>query len=80
MRLLLEVFNLKNLFLVINKEKIYAYVVSILTIVTLFFMSSMLNTGFDDTESTSSNISENYIENKTDNNVIQDTFTEKINS
>ena len=31
-------FVLKNLFLVTNKEKIYAYIVSIMTIVTLFFM------------------------------------------
>ena len=34
-------------------------------------MSTMVNTELDDTESTSSNISENYIENATDNNVIQ---------
>ena len=32
------------MFFVINKEKVYAYVVSILTIVTLFFMSHILNT------------------------------------
>ena len=50
---------MKNLFLVINKEKIYAYVVSILTIVTLFFMSSMMNSDSKETEDASSNIVEN---------------------
>ena len=69
---------MKNIFLVINKEKIYAYVVSILTIVTLFFMSSMIGTEFDDTESTSSNISENYVENTTKNNIIQNNTIENI--
>lgn len=34
---------MKNLFLVINKEKVYAYVVSIMTIATLFFMSIVIN-------------------------------------
>lgn len=56
---------MKNLFLVINKEKIYAYVVSILTIVTLFFMSSMINSEFKDTETTSSNSINNFIEENT---------------
>ena len=69
---------MKNIFLVINKEKIYAYVVSILTIVTLFFMSSMIGTEFDDTESTSSNISENHVENTTKNNIIQNNTIENI--
>ena len=68
----MEVFIVKNLFLVINKEKIYAYVVSIMTIVTLFFMSTMINKNFDATETTSSsvnvtnNVQENNIENKLD--------------
>lgn len=63
---------MKNLFLVINKEKIYAYVVSIMTIVTLFFMSTMINKDLDATETTSSsvnvtnNVQENNIENKLD--------------
>ena len=47
---------MKNIFLVINKEKVYAYVVSILTIVTLFFMSSILNSDLNETKVTSSNI------------------------
>lgn len=47
---------MKNFFLVLNKEKIYAYVVSILTIVTLLFMSTLINSEFDEVESTSSNI------------------------
>ncbi len=61
---------MKNLFLVVNKEKIYAYVVSILTIVTLFFMSSMMNANLDETESTSTNSVENHIENELNNNTI----------
>ena len=60
---------MKNLFLVINKEKIYAYVVSILTIVVIFFMSSMLNSGLDNTESTVSNSVENIQENAIIQNV-----------
>ena len=50
---------MKNLFFVINKEKIYAYVVSIMTIVTIFFMSSIINTDLKETELTSSNSIEN---------------------
>ena len=46
---------MKNLFLVVNKEKIYAYVVSIMTIVVIFFMSSRINSELKDTESASSN-------------------------
>ena len=61
---------MKNLFLVVNKEKIYAYIVSVLTIVTLFFMSSMFNTEFTNTEYTSSNIIEENINNTS--NVIYD--------
>ena len=47
------------MFFVINKEKVYAYVVSILTIITLFFMSSILNSDYTDVEQTSVNIEEN---------------------
>ena len=47
---------MKNMFFVINKEKVYAYVVSILTIVTLFFMYSILNSDLNETKVTSSNI------------------------
>ena len=47
---------MKNMFFVINKEKVYAYVVSILTIVTLFFMSSVLNSDLKETKVTSSNV------------------------
>lgn len=50
---------MKKLFFVLNKEKIYAYAVSILTIVTIFFVSSLVNTDLKNTESTSSNIVEN---------------------
>ena len=50
---------MKNMFFVINKEKIYAYVVSIMTIVTIFFMSSLINSDLKETEVTSSNSIEN---------------------
>jgi hypothetical protein len=64
----LEVFILKNFIFVINKEKIYAYVVSICTIVTLFFMSSFMNKEIDNVEETSTNIIENSVENNTIDN------------
>ncbi len=60
---------MKNLFLVINKEKIYAYVVSIMTIVVIFFMSSMLNSDIDDTETTASNSIENVQSNENKQNI-----------
>ena len=60
------------MFLVINKEKIYAYVVSVLTIVILFFMSSFLNSDIKDTQSTSVNIEKNEFINNTSNNTISD--------
>ena len=47
---------MKNMFFVINKEKVYAYVVSILTIVTLFFMSHILNTDISGSQETAANI------------------------
>ena len=46
---------MKKMFLVFNKEKIYAYVVSIMTIVTIFFLSSLINSDIKETELTSSN-------------------------
>lgn len=52
---------MKNLFLVVNKEKVYAYIVSIMTIVTVFFMSSFINSDLKETETTSSNVIENNI-------------------
>ncbi len=58
----------KNIFWVINKEKIYAYVVSVCTIVALFFMSNLMNMNFKETEETSTKIIENnVIENNTAN-------------
>ena len=46
------------MFFIINKEKIYAYVVSIVTIVVLFFMSTVMkkDTSFDGIEETSTNV------------------------
>ncbi len=60
------------MFLVINKEKIYAYVVSVLTIAILFFMSSFLNSDLKDTQSTSVNIENRDFINNTLNNTISD--------
>lgn len=51
----MEEIALKNMFLVINKEKVYAYVVSVFTIITLFFMSSIISSNFTESEETSSN-------------------------
>ena len=61
---------MKNFILVINKEKIYAYVLSICTIVTLFFMCNFINKNFEDTEMTSSNIIENRIENQITGSIV----------
>ena len=60
------------MFLIINKEKIYAYVVSVLTIVILFFISSFLNSDINDTQSTSVKIKKNEIVNNTLDNTISD--------
>ena len=46
---------MKKMFLVFNKEKIYAYIVSIMTIVVIFFISSLTNSNLKKTEVTSSN-------------------------
>lgn len=43
------------MFFVVNKEKVYAYVVSILTIVTLFFLSQVLNSDLSTVEETTTN-------------------------
>ena len=63
---------MKNMFWVINKEKLYAYVVSVLTIVILFFMSHILKNDTSDTEEVSSNI---YKENIVQNNVLNSNST-----
>ena len=61
-------FTLKNIFLVINKEKVYAYVVSVFTIVTLFLMSGFMNSKFiEESEEVSGNI----ISNTYTNNIIE---------
>lgn len=52
---------MKKRFLVISKEKLYAYVVSVFTIVTLFLMSKVLDSDLIETEQTSSNKIENNI-------------------
>ena len=64
---------MKNMFLVINKEKVYAYLVSIVTIITLFFMSHLLNTDLSNSETTSTNIEQNVDEqNESCNNVSEE--------
>ena len=50
---------MKNLFVVLNKEKIYAYIISVMTIVTIFFMSSLINSDLNKTQLTSANSIEN---------------------
>ena len=52
---------MKNYFFVFNKEKIYAYVVSVMTIVTIFFLSNLINSDTNNTELTSTNMLENNI-------------------
>ena len=66
---------MKNIFFVVNKEKIYAYVVSIMTIVTIFFMTGMINSDMKDTEEVSSNsIQENMVIENT--NTVKQTSTD----
>ena len=47
------------MFFVINKEKIYAYVVSVLTIIMLFFVSSFFKSDIEDTKQVVSNSIQN---------------------
>ena len=54
---------MKNFFLVINKEKLYAYIVSVLTVCMLFLMSGIINKDLNEVDTTSSNLVENVIEN-----------------
>lgn len=60
---------MRNMFFVINKEKVYAYVVSVCTIITLFFMSGIINSNIDEVEQTSSNLEVN-----TKNNTIEEEY------
>lgn len=66
---------MKNMFFVINKEKVYAYVVSILTIVTLFFMSYVLSSDLGTVEETSTNIEQN-VNNQTNNLISSNVIAE----
>ena len=83
---------MNNIFFVINKEKIYAYIVSIMTIVVIFFMSNLINSDLKNTELTTSNSiekttestntekdvnSDNIIKNENSNNV-EETIGEAI--
>lgn len=67
---------MKNMFFVINKEKVYAYVVSIFTIVTLFFMSHVLNSDLSTVEETSSNMEENTV---AENSLVSNNFIGNTN-
>ena len=71
---------MKNMFLVINKEKVYAYVVSIFTIITLFFMSNIINSRFDESEETSANMSINNIASYVTNNVVNSIISNETNT
>lgn len=68
---------MKNMFFVINKEKVYAYVVSILTIVTLFFMSHVLNSDLSVVEDTSTNVEQNV---NIENNLVSNNIIKENNS
>ena len=50
---------MKNFIWIINKEKIYAYIISVLTVVTLFVMSTMINRNLNNSEMTGANVVEN---------------------
>ena len=61
------------MFLVFNKEKISAYIVSVLTVCFLFFIASTTNTKNENVSETSSNI-----QNVNTNNVQEWNNTKKI--
>ena len=63
---------MKNLFLVVSKEKIYAYVVSIMTVVVIFFMSGIINSDLENTEEISANIINNDSVENTSNEAVED--------
>ena len=63
---------MKNLFLVVSKEKIYAYVVSIMTVVVIFFMSGIINSDLENTEEISANIVDNNSIENTSNEAVED--------
>ena len=81
---------MNNLFLVINKEKIYAYIVSIMTVLVLFLMSGIMQKDLKEVEETSSNIVESnsavqsidnsYINQRIENNNIVNNNTIKETS
>ena len=56
-------------FLVISKEKIYAYVVSVFTIITLFMITGVLNNDLEDTDKASSNLIQEEYNNVLSNNL-----------
>ena len=68
---------MKNMFFVINKEKVYAYVVSIVTIVILFFMSHVLNSDLNTVEETYTNVEQNT---NSQNNTISNTLNDVVSN
>ncbi len=80
---------MKNMFFVINKEKVYAYVVSIVTIVILFFMSHVLNSDLNTVEETytnvdqssnSQNIPNNEVSNFQNNDAVSNTINDIVSN
>ncbi len=71
---------MKNMFFVINKEKVYAYVVSIVTIVILFFMSHVLNSDLNTVEETYTNVEQNTNSENTQNNIISNTLNDVVSN
>ena len=71
---------MKNMFFVINKEKVYAYVVSIVTIVILFFMSHVLNSDLNTVEETYTNVEQNTNSENTQNNTISNTLNDVVSN
>ena len=71
---------MKNMFFVINKEKVYAYVVSIVTIVILFFMSHVLNSDLNTVEETYTNVEQNTNSENTQNNTISNTLNDIVSN
>lgn len=66
------------MFFVINKEKVYAYCVSIITIVILFFMSRILNSNIEEETEVSANIVTNAIITNTLNESSENTTIENV--
>lgn len=65
---------MKNVFFVINKEKVYAYIVSVVTIFILFFMSATINNEIS-TKETSTGVEQNTVQSTKNLNNLQEKST-----